>query len=168
VFGPCRKDIDIRFKIYPPAPSVERLRALRVNDTAFNFTLEVFYTGGGDLEQFSIQLQQSGSGTFTTLTSVTPVQSQTSPRLWYAVVVNPNEFDGLEDPRFNVIVVNAMQQSVPAPVSGEVGTLISTHGGYIKYELPCVCPHTYSLGFIPTFLLRGGAPGRILLYSTND
>ena len=103
------------------APSVERLRALRVNDTAFNFTLEVFYTGGGDLEQFIIQLQQSGSGTFTTLTTVTPVQSQTSRRLWYVVIVNPDVFDGLEDPQFNICIVNAMQKSVIAAVSGESG-----------------------------------------------
>ena len=100
---------------------MERLRALRVNDTAFNFTLEVFYTGGGDVEQFIIQLQQSGSGTFTTLTTVAPVQSQTTPRLWYAVVVEPAVFDGLEDPRFNVNIVNAMQQSVTATASGESG-----------------------------------------------
>ena len=105
------------------APSVERLRALRVNDTAFNFTLEVFYTGGGDLEQFIIQLQQGGSGTFTTLTTVTPIQSQTSPRLWYAVVDDPDVFDGLEDPQFNVNIVNAMGQSVTTAASGESGKL---------------------------------------------
>ena len=91
-----------------------------MNDTAFNFTLEVFYTGGGDLEQFIIQLQQGGSGTFTTLTTV-PVQSQTSPRLWYAVIDDPDAFDGLEDPQFNINIVNAMQQSVTAAASGESG-----------------------------------------------
>ena len=100
---------------------MERLGALQVNDTAFNFTLKVFYTGGGDIEQFMIQLQQSGSGTFTILTTVAPVQSQISPRLWYAVVVDPDVFDGLEDPRFNVNIVNSMQQSVTAAASGEVG-----------------------------------------------
>ena len=98
---------------------MERLRALQVNDTAFNFTLEVFYTGGGDLEQFIIQLR---SGPFTTLT-VTPVQSQTSPRLWYAVIDDPDVFDDLEDPQFNVNIVNAMGQSVIAAASGESGKL---------------------------------------------
>ena len=94
-----------------------------MNDTAFNFTLKVLYTGGGDLEQFSIQLQQSGSDTFIPVVTVTPIQSQTSPRLWYAVVVLPM-FDGLEDPRFNISVVNAMAQSVVQPVSGEVGKIV--------------------------------------------
>ena len=106
---------------YHLAPSVEKLRALRVNDTTFNFTLEVFYTGGGDIEQFIIQLQQSGSSTFITVTTVAPVQSQTSPRLWYAIVVDPDVFDGLEDPQFNINIVNFMQQNVTAAASGEVG-----------------------------------------------
>ena len=101
-------------------------RALRVNNTAFNFTLEVFYTGGGDLEQFRIKLLQEGSGTFTTLKTVAPVQSQISPRLWYAVVVN-HTFEGLEEPRFNIIVVNAMLQSVTAEASGEVGKFSTTY-----------------------------------------
>ena len=100
---------------------MERLRALRVNDTAFNFTLEVFYTGGGDLEQFIIQIQHGGSGTFTTLTTVTPVQSQTSPQLWYAVINDPDVFDDLVDPQFNINIVNAMGQSVIATASGESG-----------------------------------------------
>ena len=105
---------------------MERFRALRVNDTAFNFTLEVFYTGGGNIEQFGIQLQQSTSGSdrFIPLT-VTPIQSQTSPRLWYAVVVHP-AFDGLEDPGFNINVVNAMGQSDVEAVSGEVGKTVGS------------------------------------------
>ena len=94
-----------------------------MNDTAFNFTLEVFYTGGGDLEQFIILLQQGGSGPFTTLTTITPIQSQTSPRLWYAVIDDPDVFDDLEDPQFNVNIVNAMGQSVIAAASGESGKL---------------------------------------------
>ena len=97
-----------------------------MNNTAFNFTLEVFYTGGGDLQQFSIKLQQGDSSTFTTLKTVAPVQSQTSPRLWYAVVVN-RTFEGLEEPRFNILVVNAMQQSVTEEASGEVGKFSTTY-----------------------------------------
>ena len=116
---------------------MERLRALRVNDTAFNFTLEVFYTGGGDLERFGIQLQRSGSGTFNPLITVTPTQSQTSPRLWYAVVVHPI-FDDLEDPRFNINVVNSMQQSVTHPVSGEVGKTVCKVK--VGIDLICVSP----------------------------
>ena len=117
------------------APSVNVFRALRVNDTAFNFTVEVFYTGGGDLQQFSIKVKQGDSGTFTTLKTVAPVQSQTSPRLWYAVVVN-RTFEGLEEPRFNIIVVNAMQQSVTKLASGEVGkfsTTLRLHARSNKY-----------------------------------
>ena len=106
------------------APSVKRFRALRVNETTFNFTLKVFYTGGGDLEQFDIQLQRKGSGTFVLLTNTTPlIQSQTSPRLWYTVVVDP-VFDGLEVPRFNITILNAMEQSVEQPVLGEVGKVM--------------------------------------------
>ena len=104
---------------------MERLRALRVNDTAFNFTLKVFYTGGGDLEQFGIQLQDPESGIFNPLSTITPIQSQTSPRLWYTVVVN-TKFDDLdpEGLRFNINVVNAMGQGVAQPVSEEVGMTV--------------------------------------------
>lgn len=107
------------------APLVERFRALRVNDTAFNFTLEVFYTGGGDLERFSIRLQQSGSGTFVPLATVAPIQSQTSPRLWYAVVTN-SAFESLEEPTFDINIVNAMEQSILQRVQGDVGKRLST------------------------------------------
>ena len=99
------------------APAIKGIRALRVNNTAFNFTLEVFYTGGGDINLFSIE---NSSNTFTLLVSVTPVQSQTSPRLWYAVVID-STFEGLEDPGFNISVTNAMGQSVIQQVQGEIG-----------------------------------------------
>ena len=111
-------------------------RALRVNDTTFNFTLEVFYTGGGDLQQFSIKLQQGDSGTFTTLKTVAPVQSQTAPRLWYAVIVN-RIFEGLEEPRFNIIVVNVMQQSVTTGASGEVGKFSTTLRLHVRSNEYC-------------------------------
>ena len=100
------------------APAIKGFRALRVNNTAFNFTLEVFYTGGGDIKQFSIE---NGSSSFILLTSVTPVLSQTSPRQWY-IVITDSIFDGLEDPRFNINVTNAMDQSVMQQVQGEIGT----------------------------------------------
>ena len=99
---------------------MERFQALRVNDTAFNFTLEVAYTGGGGIQQFSIRLQQSGSSTLTPIATVTPVQSQTSPRLWYAVVKD-SRFNRSEEPRFDITIVNAMEQSVVQRVQGEVG-----------------------------------------------
>ena len=103
------------------APAVKRFRALRVNNTAFNFTLEVFYTGGGDIEQFSIQ---NGSSTFILLMTVAPVQSQTSPRLWYAIVTDL-VLDGLEEPIFDITIVNAMEQSIVQQVPGEVGKNIA-------------------------------------------
>jgi hypothetical protein len=112
-----------------------------VNDTAFNFTLEVFYTGGGDIEQFVIQLQQSGSGTFTTLTTVAPVQSQISPRLWYTVVVDPDVFDGLEDPKFNISIVNTMQRGVTAAASGELGK-VSTTTRFVRIITSIIHPYT--------------------------
>ena len=99
------------------APAIKGFRALRVNKTAFNFTLEVFYTGGGDIKLFSIE---NSSNVFTLLTSVTPVQSQNSPQLWYAVITDPM-FDGLEDPRLNINVTNAMDQSIMQQVQGEIG-----------------------------------------------
>ena len=99
------------------APAIKGFRALRVNNTAFNFTLEVFYTGGGDIKLFSIE---NGSSAFILLISVAPVQSQTSPWLWNAVVTDPI-FDGLEDPRFNINVTNTMEQSVVQLVLGEIG-----------------------------------------------
>ena len=102
------------------APAIKGFRALRVNKTAFNFTLEVFYTGGGDINLFSIE---NSSNAFTLLVSVTPVQSQTSPRLWYAVVID-SIFEGLEDPGFNISVTNAMGQSVIQQVQGEIGTCL--------------------------------------------
>ena len=98
-------------------PAIKGFRAFRVNKTAFNFTLEVFYTGGGDIKLFSIG---NSSNTSTLLTSVTPVQSQTSPRLWYAVITE-SMFDGLEDPIFNINVTNAMEHSVIQQVLGEIG-----------------------------------------------
>ena len=93
---------------------------MRVNNTAFNFTLEVFYTGGGDINLFSIE---NGSNAFTLLVSVTPVQSQISPWLWYAVVTD-SVFEGLEDPRFNISVTNAMEQSIIQQVQGEISTCL--------------------------------------------
>ena len=102
------------------APAIKGFRALKINKTAFNFTLEVFYTGGGDIKLFSIG---NSSNTPTLLTSVTPVQSQTSPRLWYAVITD-SMFDGLEDPIFNISVTNAMEQSVIQQVMGEIGMFI--------------------------------------------
>ena len=85
------------------APAVKRFRALRVNNSAYNFTLEVFYTGGGDIKQFSIQ-----NGSSILLTTVALVQSQISSRLWYAVVTNP-VFDSLEEPRFDINIVNSLE-----------------------------------------------------------
>ena len=102
------------------APAVKRFRALQVNNTTFNFTVEVFYTGGGDLERFSIRLQQSGSSLFDFFTTVVPIQSQTSPRLWYAVVTN-SAFENLKEPTFDINVLNTMEQSVVQQVQGEVG-----------------------------------------------
>ena len=86
--------------------------------------MEVFYTGGGAIKQFSIE---SGSSAFVLLTTVTPVQSQNCPRLWYAVITDP-VFDGLEDPKFNITVINAMELSVVQPVQGEIGKSIGYHG----------------------------------------
>ena len=88
-----------------------------MNSTTFNFTLEVFYTGGGDIEQFSIR---TGSSAFILFITVTPVQSQISSQLWYAIVTNC-VFDGLEEPRFDINVTNAMEQSIVQQVLGEVG-----------------------------------------------
>ena len=96
---------------------------MRVNNTAFNFTLEVFYTGGGAIKQFSIE---SGSSAFILLTNVTPVQSQYSPKLWYTVITDP-VFDGLEDPTFNIMVINAMELSVVQQVQGEIGKSRQDH-----------------------------------------
>ena len=93
-----------------------------MSNTTFNFTLEVFYTGGGDIEQFNIQ---NGSSTFILLTTVAPIHSQT-PRLWYAIVTDP-VFDGLEEPRFEIIIVNAMEQSIVQRVLGEVGKNIKSY-----------------------------------------
>ena len=89
-----------------------------MSNTIFNFTLKVLYTGGGDIVRFSIR--QFRSDKFEHLTTVTPVQSQSVPRLWYAVVTSPT-FDDVEEPRFDVNVVNAMEQSVLQVVQGEVG-----------------------------------------------
>ena len=100
------------------APAIKGFRALRVNNTAFNFTLEVFYTGGGDIKLFIIE---NGSSAFTLLAYVTPVQSQTLPQLWYTAITDPM-FDGLEDPRFNITVINAMEQNIMQQVQGEIGT----------------------------------------------
>ena len=57
---------------------------------------------------------------------MTPVQSQNSPRLWYAVITDP-VFDGLEEPRFNITVINAMELSVVEQVQGEIGKSIRYH-----------------------------------------
>ena len=98
---------------------------MRVNNTAFNFTLEVFYTGGGAIKQFIIG---NGSSAFVLLTTVTPLQSQNSPRLWYAVITDP-VFDGLEDPTFDITVINAMElMSVVQQIQGEIGKSIRYHG----------------------------------------
>ena len=96
---------------------------MRVNNTAFNFTIEVFYTGGGAIKQFIIG---SGSSAFILNTTVTPVQNQNSPRLWYTVITDP-VFDGLEDPTFNIMVINAMELSVIQQVQGEIGKSLRYH-----------------------------------------
>ena len=93
-----------------------------MSNATFNFTLEVFYTGGGDIEQFNIQ---NDSSTFILLTTVAPIQSQTL-RLWYAIVTDP-VFDGLEEPRFEIIIVNAMEQSIVQRVLGELGKIIKSY-----------------------------------------
>ena len=106
------------------APTVKRFRALRVNNTAFNITLEVFYTGGGAIKQFSIE---SGSSAFVFPITATPIQSQTSSRLWYTIIIDP-AFDGLEEPKFNITVINAMELSIVQQVQGEIGKSIRYHG----------------------------------------
>ena len=105
------------------APAVKRFRALRVNNTTFNFTLKVFYTGGDDIEQFSIQ---NGSSTFILLMTVAPIQSQTSHMLWYAIITD-SVLDGLEEPRFDINIVNSLEQSIVQQVLGEVGKNIKSY-----------------------------------------
>ena len=68
--------------------------------------------------------------------TVTPIQSQTSPRLWYVVVVN-RTFESSEEPRFNIIVVNAMQQSVTAGAMGEVGKFSTTLRLHVRSNEYC-------------------------------
>ena len=102
------------------APNVKSFRALRVNSTTFNLTLEVVYTGGGDIELFSIRFQYPNSNTLMMVASLKPVQSQTVPQLWYAIVAD-EQFAGMDEPNFEVTVFNAMQQSIPQLLQGESG-----------------------------------------------
>lgn len=102
------------------APEVETFRALRVNSTAFNFTLQVTYTGGGDIVEFAVRLRENGQSTFIPLDTLVPEQSQSNPRVWYAVLID-ERFAQLVDPEFQVITSNFRGQSTSEPVRGEDG-----------------------------------------------
>ena len=99
---------------------METFRALRVNSTAFNFTLEVTYTGGGDIVQFAVRLRENERSTFIPLDTLVPKQSESNPRVWYAVLMD-ERFASLVDPEFEVITRNFLDQSTALPVRGEDG-----------------------------------------------
>ena len=102
------------------APRVEDFRALRVNATAFNFTLQVAYTGGGDIVEFAVRLRENGMSTFVSLGNLAPVRSISNPRLWFAVLTD-ERFANLMDPEFQVITSNFLEQSTSSRVLGMDG-----------------------------------------------
>ena len=105
----------------PPGPAVDKFRALRLNDTAFNLTLTVIYTGGGDIDTFAVRFREGRMSPWAPAGVVAPIQSRLSSRLWYTVLSN-SMFQSIEEPQFEVIIANTMGQSTPFELQGESGT----------------------------------------------
>ena len=78
------------------------------------------YTGGGDIVEFAVRLQENGQSTFIPLDTLVPEQSKSNPRVWYAVLMD-ERFARLVDPDFQVITSNFLGQSTVEAVQGEDG-----------------------------------------------
>lgn len=91
-----------------------------MNATAFNLTLSVIYTGGGDIETFGVRVREDEMSPWTPAGVVVPVQSKSSSRLWYIVLSN-SLFQSVEEPLFQVIIRNTRGQSRAFELQGETG-----------------------------------------------
>lgn len=85
---------------------------LRVNETAFNFTLEVRYTGagGGSLTLRNIMFREAGTRFWNQHRQLS-VMLTLSQRTWYALVTN-SQFATLKHAQFAFTTQNVMNEGI--------------------------------------------------------
>ena len=113
--------------------------ALRLNTTAFNFTLNVEYTGGGDITNFAIRFRENDSTDWIPLeTQVVPTSSPQSRRSWFGIVASA-QFEAIVEVEFEVVIHNARGRST--------GTMVVPQelGEYADLNQPI---HTHYIAWI--------------------
>ena len=98
------------------APRVNSLSAIRLNDTAFNFTLDVLYTGAGtgtDLTLLNIRFREDDSSEewVDYEDSVDLTRSPHHRNIWYAIVAS-EQFAAIEEVLFSVVIQNIVSRGI--------------------------------------------------------
>ena len=90
------------------------MAAIRVNETAFNFTVEVVYTGagGGGLTLTDITFREKETEEWFMHTSEVELHSASTSNMFYAVIVN-SQFAGISDVEFSLTTRNRMNHGIP-------------------------------------------------------
>ena len=105
-------------------PLVSSVDIVRVNQTAFQLTVNVDYTGGGDITHFTVSFRKSGStDDFNHLGDI-PASPQ-SMLVWNGVITNA-EFASLEVLEFDVTVNNerSFSSTTSSPVQEATGRFL--------------------------------------------
>lgn len=107
---------------------------IRVNETVFNFTLEVKYTGagGGSLTLVNIMFREAETTTWNHHNQLS-IELTLSRQTWYALVTN-NHFAAISDVQFSFTTQNEMKQGIEMEARQIIG----------MYELLCyVCTYDH-------------------------
>lgn len=85
---------------------------IRVNETLFNFTLEVKYTGagGGSLTLANIMFRETGTTIWNHHDQLS-IELTLSGQTWYALVSN-NQFAAISDVQFLFTTQNVMKRGI--------------------------------------------------------
>lgn len=120
------------------------LFALRLNETAFNFTLDVIYTGVGSgrgLALIDVQFRErSGNNWFHHGATIELTASQYSREIWCGVASNDN-FAMIEDVEFFVSIKNTANLVTTMTAYQELGKVLirSTINLFIFYHYKMQC-----------------------------
>ncbi len=106
------------------APLVFSATAIRLNETTFNFSLQVVYTGVGPgaLHLVNIMFRETGSVEYTLLTSVVELVADSSDsQHWYGVL-SDSQFADATDIEFLMNTQNSMDLGVATSATQSIGT----------------------------------------------
>lgn len=105
------------------APLLTNIAVLRVNETVFNFTLEVRYTGtgGGSLTLTNIMFREAGTTAWNQHNQPSVLELIRSGKTWYVLVTN-DQFATIGDVEFSFRTQNTMKHGIQMEASQIIGT----------------------------------------------